>query len=187
MLQVVQPVEPALPALQSLPHLLGTPEGLAGALSALTRAGQLGLRSSASQPGRTVLHRDGQGEVVLAMWTGQESCAPHDHGRSQGAVWVLEGSVRECWVRAERGLYRTFAQHVHGPCSLLPLARGVIHTLEPLGPAVTLHVYAPQVSCMRVFERDPADALAPEERGWIPRDVRLVNGRACCTALGPRR
>jgi hypothetical protein len=172
------------PALASLPGLLARPEKLARALGQLAQ-GELARSFRTAGPGRSVLHRDGFGEVVLARWSGHEAGAPHDHGVSQGAVYLLEGRMRETLYRMTSGVFETLAQREHARAELLSLSRDAIHALEPVGPALTLHVYAPPMSCMRVFDRDPAEPLvAPHgARAWIPRDVRLVTARTCFGAL----
>jgi cysteine dioxygenase len=179
---------PTLP-LETLPRLLARPDSLARALSKVAHS-DLVARSKAptgdGEPyGRRVLHRDGGGEVVLTMWSGRERCAPHDHGTSQGALFVVEGEFRETVYRMQSGLLEAVTQRVLTPGAVLTMRREEIHGLEPLGPGITLHVYAPPVSCMRVFERDPRDGASPTGTcgAWMPRDVRLTTAGTCASAL----
>jgi cysteine dioxygenase len=174
---------------ENLPRLLGQPERLARAVLQLATSDVLrALRSPAQngEPyGRRVLHRSAEGEVMLASWTGREACAPHDHGSSRGSVFVVEGAFLETWYRVERGLFRSFARREYGPGALIAIDRELIHAMEPVGPGLTLHVYAPPISCMRVFDPGHNEALtvADDCGAWIPSDVRLVTARSCLGAL----
>jgi cysteine dioxygenase len=180
-------------AFENLPRLLGQPEKLGRALAQLASGDLLrALRAPAQngEPyGRRVLHRSAEGEVMLASWTGREACAPHDHGSSRGAVFVVEGAFLETWYRVERGLFRGFARREYGPGALMGVDRELIHAMEPVGPGLTLHVYAPPISCMRVFDRGRGEALtvADDCGAWIPSDVRLVTARSCFGALSRER
>ena len=177
------------PSLESLPRLLSRPEELARAFHRLLRSeflDRLRVPPAHGEPyGRRVLHRDGVGEVVLASWSGKEACAPHDHGTSQGAVFVLDGSFRETVYRMHGGMLEPERRREVQRADMLMIPRDEIHGMDPLAPALTLHVYAPPISCMRVFDRDQREALtvADECGAWIPRDVRLVTARTCFAAL----
>jgi cysteine dioxygenase len=122
---------------------------------------------------------------MLASWRGDEACAPHDHGASRGLVCVLEGSFRETLYRMQSGVFTTLSQRDHATHALINVERDVIHAMEPRGPGVTLHVYAPAISCMRVFDCERHEALTVSDDcgAWIPRDVRMVNARSCMSAL----
>jgi cysteine dioxygenase len=169
--------------------LLGNPHELARAFRKLARTDLLERLSVPAAPGepygRRVLHRDGIGEVVLARWSGKEACAPHDHGTSQGAVFVLEGRFRETVYRMQGGMLEARERREVQRTDVLSVLRDEIHGMEPLEPSVTLHVYAPPISCMRVFDRDRREALTVRDEcgAWIPRDVRLVTARTCFSAL----
>ena len=187
---VVPSVPPSIPpTFESLPRLLGRPDMLARAFHRLAHGDllrRLKVAAAEGEPyGRRVLYRDGVGEVVLASWSGNEACAPHDHGTSLGAVFVVQGHFRETVYRMQSGLLEAVSRRDFARGDLLPVEREEIHGMEPLEPGVTLHVYAPPISCMRVFDRDRREALtvADECGAWIPRDVRLVTARTCFAAL----
>src|SRR5262245_18747465 len=143
MIQDVAPRPQAPLALENLPRLLGQPERLARALAQISQ-GELMRAARATidrEPrGRRILHRSAEGEVTLTSWSGREASAPHDHGAASGALWVAEGAFLETWYRAERGLFRAFARREYGPGALIAIDRELIHGLEPVGPALTLHV-----------------------------------------------
>ncbi|TDC26228.1 cysteine dioxygenase [Streptomyces sp. 8K308] len=104
--------------------------------------------------------RTGPGyEVWLLSWVPGQGSGWHDHGESSGVYGVLAGALTE--TTADRG------GRVLTPGSLRVLAPGFVHEVvnASLEPAVSLHVYFPGLTQMRMHPRSrsapvPRDALA---------------------------
>lgn len=170
----------AAPTLSSLPALLSRPHLLTRALIHVAKLHGPAWRESEPEP-RRLLYRDRLGEVSLVRWAAQEHAEPHDHGRSQGALWVLEGELLETAYFVDRGLFRPLCQRAHGRASLVMLDARRPHELLACQPTMTLHVHGARNTCMRVFDR-PRDA---DRNGpFIPRDVRV---KTACTCVGALR
>ena len=167
---------PSVPALAQLPQLLSAPQQLASALARLhaedgwARAGQA---PAPGEPyGRTLLHRDATGEVMLAHWSGALPCAAHDHGASRGAVLVLEGAFEEVRYRVCQGALLATSRRRAGPGALLWVEEQLLHAMLPDGPGATLHVYAPAIHGMQVFDdtRGQLVRVADDQGAWIVRE-----------------
>lgn len=120
---------------------------------------------------RQVLHSDEVGEVMLARWKRDAACAAHDHGGAGGVVLVLAGSVVETphlW-QARRGLVAG-AEKTHGPGSMLVVPRTHVHSMRSVGEAVTLHVYGPGPTRMRVHDLAArrSHVLDDGHGAWLP-------------------
>ncbi len=128
--------------------------------------------------GRLPLHRDAEGEVMLAGWTAAE-CAPHDHAGGEGLVCILDGAFTETeWLWRDGGLERGACRRWSAG-DAIPVAPGTIHSMIAHDAGTTLHLYRPAISGMRVF--DPArreTLLVRDDCGaWVPRDEGLVLSR----------
>ncbi|GAB2874771.1 cysteine dioxygenase [Streptomyces mayteni] len=92
--------------------------------------------------------RTGPGyEVWLLSWVPGQGSGLHDHGESSGVYTVLAGALTESTVG--RG------GRVLTPGSLRVLAPGFVHEMvnASLEPAVSLHVYFPGLTQMRMHQR----------------------------------
>ncbi|MDT0346792.1 cysteine dioxygenase [Streptomyces litchfieldiae] len=102
--------------------------------------------------------RTGPGyEAWLLSWVPGQGSGRHDHGPSNGLYTVLDGALTEHAVG--RG------SRVLTPGSLRVFAPGYVHEVvnAALGPAVSLHVYFPGLTEMRMHPRSHAEP--------VPRDV----------------
>lgn len=120
---------------------------------------------------RKVLYRDETSEVMLATWRKGAACAVHDHGGAGGVVLVLKGTVVETpyvW-QEEHGLVPTEA-FVHGEGALIRVGRSHVHAMRAEADAVTLHVYGPAPSRMRVHDLAARASyeLVDGHGAWLP-------------------
>ncbi|HEX6245128.1 MAG TPA: cysteine dioxygenase family protein [Polyangiales bacterium] len=168
--------DPSARTLAHLPELLSTPPRLASALARLHAEGtwtRWGRLPGHGEPyGRQLLHQDATGEVMLARWSGALACAAHDHGVSRGAVLVLEGTFEEVRYRMRDGALQATSRRRVGPGALLWVDEHLLHAMRPDGAGATLHVYAPAVHGMQVFDdaRGQLVRVAEDQGAWIVRD-----------------
>lgn len=104
---------------------------------------------------RRVLYHKDEIEVVLYRWEPGSETKIHDHGSSEGAVKVLVGEGENSTFRfdcQERLIPELPTQHPAGSTFSLPY--GVIHKMSNLSSTtmISLHVYSPPVTAMRVYE-----------------------------------
>lgn len=134
-------------------------ERLAAALQDVVAEHWLGRArfDDAAPYGRTVLAADDGLEVMIAAWTRNRPCAPHDHGPGQGAVRVLQGRARH------RGFALREGELVPGPDEVLEAGavlrchRRWIHQMQDDGdalPLITLHLYVGATTPMTVYDLD---------------------------------
>jgi hypothetical protein len=153
-------------------------EGLRAALSA--RGEELtALRPPpvATAPyARRVLHASDSGEVMLASWLSGRSSAPHDHGRSRGAVLVLEGCFRERIYRLSGMKLTRVKRRDCARGDLIEVAEATIHDLVARADGLTLHLYTPGIDAMCVYDARSRATLrvAASCGAWVPADGNLI-------------
>ncbi|RKN08747.1 cysteine dioxygenase [Streptomyces radicis] len=101
-------------------------------------------------------------EVWLLSWVPGQGSGRHDHGRSSGVCAVLSGALTES--AAGRG------ERVLTPGSMRAFAPGYVHEMVnvSLEPAVSLHVYFPGLTEMRMHPRLAASGRSAGEEP-VPR------------------
>ncbi len=120
---------------------------------------------------RDVLFQSPTGEVMLAAWTSDATCAVHDHGGAGGMVMVLAGQIEETphhWDAAQGLVAGASVTHAAGTCVRIP--RSGAHAMRAVGNAVTLHLYTPAPGSLRVHDTGGAKTyvLRGEHGAWLP-------------------
>ena len=114
------------------------------------------LRPDPDRPyGRRVLFANDAVEGMIATWTRDTPCAPHDHGGSFGGVRVLQGEALHQIYAVEEGALRPVKQERVGPGGLLACAPDLVHSMQDGGaadPLVTLHLYSGPIDYMVVYD-----------------------------------
>lgn len=125
---------------------------------------------------RKLLFQNEEVELLVMNWS-QLECALHDHGESQGWIQVLTGtSVNAVFEVDEKGWPSELfeEQHQQGKCFYAP-KRGV-HKMSAGGgkDLVTLHLYSPPISGMKVndLEKCAACIVSDDCGAWWPEEQR---------------
>ena len=119
---------------------------------------------------RSILCAHERVEIMIARWTPNIHCAPHDHGEANSLIYVLSG-------RAEHKLYQIKSHMLHHVYTeqkkegeIIRCIPKQIHSMGTKTILLTLHVYTPLIQDMIVY-----DLVAPETflvRGtcgaWLP-------------------
>lgn len=101
---------------------------------------------------RTLLARASDGEVMLAAWRPGARSAPHDHGDAEGVVVVLAGAFDETRFDFAEGSLRRDSERRYRAWDTLAAPRGIIHQMGTESGGYTLHVYAPCIQGMRLYD-----------------------------------
>jgi len=104
---------------------------------------------------RTVLHRNPGWEVLLAGWLPGQCTATHGHGESFGLICVLVGALTEVEYRlAPGGHVAKVERRGHPAGEVFREEPHTIHRVEHAGAgrAVSLHLYAPPLERMELYE-----------------------------------
>ncbi len=116
---------------------------------------------------RTRLHR-GQGwEALVVGWLPGQGTPPHGHGDSHGLTCVLEGALTEVVYRlAPGGQVMHAERHLHRAGGVFVEQPHTIHHVEHAGRsrAVSLHLYAPPLERMEIYEGSTGTSQ-PRESG----------------------
>jgi hypothetical protein len=134
------------------------------------------LHTGAHPYARLVLHHDDRGEVMLATWKRGGLSAPHDHGLARGFVAILMGKFVETSYRFDGADLRASGKQERATGDLLEAQPGQIHDLYARDDGLTLHVYAPRIHGMRVYDRQSRTTLrvADDCGAWVPRTPEAV-------------
>lgn len=103
-------------------------------------------------------------EAWLLGWPVGEGIELHDHGDSHGAIFVVEGMLRETWVGAadwlRPGGHLRHRQLATG--DLVAFGPDHIHDVVNGGDrqALSIHVYSPRLRSMTFYENRPDRGLA---------------------------
>lgn len=128
-----------------------------------------------SQPyGRRVLHESDTLEAMIAGWTPNTPCAPHDHGGSIGAIRVLEGTARHTVWKIIDDQLKPVCTTLHHKDEVLPASAHLIHSMESVGerPLVTLHLYTDPIEQMVLYDLKGGRTLVVDGTcgAWLPRE-----------------
>lgn len=121
---------------------------------------------------RHLLHAGSEGEALIMGWRDDAPCAPHDHGAARGVVLVLRGEgVEQEWIVEGEGVRPGRRREMAAP-AMVRVLPGVVHSMTARGSAVTLHLYTPMITDMRVYdvERRCTLVVADDCGAWIPQE-----------------
>jgi len=110
-------------------------------------------------------------EVWVIHWPVGGRLELHDHGGSNGALWVRSGRLREAYVTGGRQLARRSLRAGAGTA----FGPAYVHDVINAGrrPATSVHAYSPPMASMTFFRRD-ASGLSVErtdyrsDPSWAP-------------------
>lgn len=147
-------------------HLLDIASGLAAAPDLWRRE----VRHDPSARQSVRLLETSRYDVWVIGWMAGHRTTLHDHGRSAGALAVVEGRLEET---LPGGLSRTI-----GAGEVVDLPGGLMHDVAAVGdePATSIHVYSPPLTQMTYYGADGPwgwrigrDADAPLDAGQVGR------------------
>jgi cysteine dioxygenase len=109
-------------------------------------------------------------EIMLARWTPDRECAPHDHGASAGWVFYLEGNFVEESYRWQDGELISAGSHAHRAGTHTEVRKDEIHSCKCDGQGLSLHIYFPRIERMRVYDPEGRRTITVSDDcgAWIP-------------------
>ncbi|WP_409290807.1 cysteine dioxygenase [Peribacillus sp. SCS-37] len=133
------------------------------------------LRTAEGRPYyRKLLYHNEEVEMLVMNWS-QLECAPHDHGASQGWIKVLSGSSLNTVYKVDgNGWPEELFEELHQDGKLFYAPRKGVHKMKAAGPElVTLHLYSPPISGMKVYDLEACAAcIVSDECGaWWPEEL----------------
>jgi len=141
-----------------------------------------GLESLAISPspgqayGRRVLFQDDHHEVMLAQWAKGEHCLPHDHGYSAGEVLFAKGDFVETQFRFRGRLISIGEVRSVRAGERIPVQAGEIHSCYSPTGGLSLHVYHPPISQMKVYDLIARETLTVSDDcgAWRPCEPKQI-------------
>jgi cysteine dioxygenase len=126
--------------------------------------------------GRRVLFSSPESEVMLATWTEAAECSPHDHGFSNGLVWLVTGRFIENHYFFD-GSLRLIDSRAHNELSsIVSVDQRDIHSMYAPRGGISLHLYNPPIHKMKVYDSLNRRTLTVNDEcgAWIPVDQKLI-------------
>jgi len=97
-------------------------------------------------------------EIWAIHWPQGQGLELHDHGGSVGALWVVEGTLEEHYVRPEPTLGRRAIVAGGGAAFGPHYIHDVVNAQA--APATSVHAYSPPMESMTFYRREPHGLVA---------------------------
>ncbi|SDM68948.1 cysteine dioxygenase [Fictibacillus solisalsi] len=134
------------------------------------------LKKPGNKPyGRQIIYQNDHIEILVMQWSSYLDCAPHDHGQSYGWVQIIAG-CSDHWIYeiSHDSLPWEKLKRKEKSGSYLNVGKGMIHKMGSRGEEslITLHVYSPPISGMKVYDLNKCAAcIVSEDCGaWWPEE-----------------
>ena len=127
--------------------------------------------------GRKVLFNHSRLEVMIATWTRQSPCAPHDHSVSRSAILVLQGRSHHRLLQVrEHQLVETLSERkcVGDIIRCAPLQVHAMGDDSAQDRLITLHAYAGGIDNMLVYAEGQTLIVSGDCGAWVPDDPTQV-------------
>jgi cysteine dioxygenase len=120
--------------------------------------------------GRNILHSDLECEIMLASWTPNLPCCPHNHGHSKGWIFYLKGDFKETIYEWESGELNQVGAEFHQENSHTCMDNDFTHSCMATKEGLSLHIYFPRIQSMRVHDLTNRRTLVVSDNcgAWIP-------------------
>lgn len=121
--------------------------------------------------GRKVLLNHTRLEVMLATWTRDYPCAPHDHGGSNSAIKILQGRSHHCLYSINEDRLNEVYAEKRNQGEILICAPKQIHSMGDDGlenVLVTLHAYSGSIPDMIIYDENNSFRIKGCCGAWIP-------------------
>lgn len=123
--------------------------------------------------GRRVLLNDPRLEVMLATWTRDLPCIPHEHGGSKSAIRVLKGQSHHRLFQIKDQLLVEVFSEKRAENDILTCAPKQVHSMGDDGlenSLITLHAYSGSIPDMVVYDKKNTLVVKGTCGAWIPED-----------------
>lgn len=121
---------------------------------------------------RNVLYNEDNLEIMVARWTRDVPCHPHDHGASYSAILILDGcSEHKLYRIQDDELVCVHTEYKHKGDVIL-CAPHQIHSMGGYPNLITVHVYTEAISNMLVFDKENKQTFLVDGGcgAWLPVD-----------------
>ncbi|KON86074.1 hypothetical protein AF332_04090 [Sporosarcina globispora] len=124
---------------------------------------------------RKLLYQNDEVELLVMNWSDIE-CAPHDHGNSKGWIQVLNGDSENTVFEVKEGVPNELFTEVKSKGFFFFAPQNGVHKMKSTGREnlVTLHLYSPPITGMKVYDLQKCAAcIVSEDCGaWWPEGLR---------------
>ena len=128
------------------------------------------LPSTGFPYGRKLIHSDQSCEIMLAHWSANLPCSPHNHGNSEGWVFFIKGDFEETIYEWKSGELQKVEIKSHKENSYTCINNEDTHSCKSTQEGLSLHIYFPRIEMMRVHDLAKRRTLIVSDNcgAWIP-------------------
>jgi len=124
--------------------------------------------------GRKVLISHPEIEIMVATWSPNWPCAPHDHGNSNSAIRVLQGTSNHLGYTINNGQLAVSFQEVRQRNEIILCGPMQVHSMGSTGDELllTLHCYAKSIDDMIIYDQKKRETIIVNGKAgaWLPVD-----------------
>lgn len=127
--------------------------------------------------GRKVLYQDNLIEIMVATWTTQEMCEPHDHGGAWSAIRILQGTATHNLYHISNDSLLCVFTEMRRKGDTIQCTPHQIHAMGAMGLAesqnlITLHAYSKNIPFMLVYDMEKNQTVQVDGScgAWIPKN-----------------
>ena len=124
--------------------------------------------------GRRVIYQDDFIEIMVATWTPQQICAPHDHGGSWSAISILRGQAQHTlYTIKDEILVPRHTEYIDQNAYIV-CHPNQIHAMGDSGKKqaslMTLHAYSNSIPFMMVYDDKNQQTIKVDGScgAWVP-------------------
>ena len=124
-----------------------------------------------SQPySRSILCVHDKVEIMIARWTPDIQCAPHDHGESNSLIYVLSGCAKHRLYHIRSQRLQQVYEDYKKEGDVIRCSPKQVHSIGASPVLVTLHIYMPSIRDMVIYDIvDPKTFVVRGTCGaWLP-------------------
>lgn len=126
--------------------------------------------------GRKLVYQSSVLEALVMLWSNDQDSLPHNHGASAGWMYVFCGTAKSCIYRFEGN------RHVRDTEDILPVGeiafvpQEIVHSMGNYNKErlITVHLYAPPITRMKVFDADVAYIVSNDCGAWQPQPSQII-------------
>lgn len=125
---------------------------------------------------RNLVYKSDQLEVMIARWNPEIECHPHDHGASEGCVWLLQGNFSESAYGFDGSSLRKNGKAHLAQGHIIKVKRGEIHSCLCDRDGLSVHLYWPAIRHMMVYDLQNQKSLVVSGNcgAWIPDSADMI-------------
>lgn len=126
--------------------------------------------------GRKLVYQSSVLEALVMVWSSDQDSLPHNHGASAGWMYVFCGTAKNCIYRYEGNHHVLDAEDILSAGEIAFVPQKMVHSMGNYTKErlITVHLYAPPITRMKVFDADVAYIVSNDCGAWQPQPSQII-------------